>query len=102
VVIIANLDERSQLSAWEANQLGVILFQSTPTDPAQLTSAEKAFRHARTLYKGRGMNIEFNLAETLARLGRVEEAASLRKAFEGRMMVDPSITILADFNSPGR
>lgn len=94
---IDKIAEEPLLSAWEANEIGILLFRAPKRTKSQLRAAVKAFRFARVHYKGRGSNIVFNLKETLQALGEKSEASALQRELDARFVIDPRVAILGDF-----
>ena len=98
---IDRLDETPLLSPWEANEVGVILFRAPKRTPAQLASAVRAFRFARSHYTGRASNMAFNLERTLRELGETAEADTIARELETRLLIDGTFSILGDFQGAG-
>ena len=92
-----------ELSAWELNELGVLLYRAAAGEAATLGEAESAFRLARDGDDGSASNIRFNLAIVLQALGRVQEGKTMMAQVEADgLVIQPGMSILADFQMPGR
>jgi hypothetical protein len=98
------LGEGQALSAWRYNELGALLHKRAAGKPEGLRLAESAFRRAAAIYKGRASNIRFNLATVLKELGSNEEAKRLMDELEaeGGVLVDSSMSILGNYQGPGK
>jgi lipoprotein NlpI len=94
---VNKINDEPSLSAWEANEVGVILFRAPKRNAKQLTAAAKAFRFARAHYSGRASNIAFNLAQTLLESGELSEAHTIQHELETRTLIDPNFAILGEF-----
>ena len=94
---VNKIAEEPPLNAWEANEIGAILFRAPKRNADQLVSAGKAFRFARAHYSGRASNITFNLAQTLKQLGENSEARAMQHELDAGILVDPTFAILGDF-----
>lgn len=94
---IDRIAEEPLMSAWEANEIGILLFRAPKRGKDRLGAAAKAFRFARVHYRGRGSNIVFNLKETLQALGEQSEASALQRELDSRFVIDPRMGILGDF-----
>ena len=94
---LENVDEEPFLNAWEANEIGVILFRAPKRSASQLAAAIHAFRVAKTQYSGRASNVVFNLTKALEESGDTTGAQALQKELDRGVLVDPTFSILGDF-----
>ena len=96
-------EENHGLSAWELNELGVLLYRTASGKEEVLNEAESAFRHAQAVYSGEASNIRYNLATLLRDLGREEEGNEMMEQLESSgLLIQPGMSILAEFHPPGR
>ncbi len=98
---VDHIEDEPPLTAWEANEIGAILFRAPKRDGKDLTLAVQAFRFARKHYSGRASNIAFNLAQALQESGKSAEALAIQRELEAGMLVDPKFAILGDFQGVG-
>jgi tetratricopeptide (TPR) repeat protein len=95
------------LSAWFTNELGVLLYKQADKQlegrKETLRTAERAFRLAQEEYDGKASNIRYNLATTLTKLGRQDEARRILKQIddEGGILLDANMAILGEVRFPG-
>jgi tetratricopeptide (TPR) repeat protein len=98
---VDKIADQPLLRAWEANEIGVMLFRAPKRTVRQLNASAKAFRFAQAHYTRRGSNIAFNLVQTLRALGEHAEANAIQRELDARFLVDSSFAILGDFQGVG-